>query len=82
MNARTAWPDLSIAVFVVGVLPYVLYRVVRWARTRAKGAYALGAVLLPLGAFGNVSDPDNRIVQEAKELKKREEDNAGDPPNE
>jgi hypothetical protein len=34
------------------------------------------------GAFGNVSDPDNRIVQEAKQHKQREEDNPGDPPSE
>ncbi len=41
----------------------------------------LGAVLVPLGAVGNVGDPDFQIVNEAKQHKKREEDNPGDPPN-
>jgi hypothetical protein len=81
MSARTAWIDTSIAICAGGVLPYVLYRVARWARKRKKGAYALGAGLLLFG-LGNVTDPENRIVQEAKQLKKREEDDAGDPPNE
>lgn len=61
---------------------YVLYRVARWARKRAKGAYVLGAVLAPFIAPGNVTDPDGRIVHQAKQHKKREEDDAGDPPNE
>jgi hypothetical protein len=57
-----------------------LYRVVVWARRRSKRAYVIGAALAPLIALGRVVDPDFRIVQEAKRLKKREEDDAGDPP--
>ena len=57
------------------------YRVVVWARRRAKGAYVVGAVLSPIIALGKVTDPDFRIVMEAKQHKKREEDEPGDPPN-
>ena len=68
----------SIALFFGGVF-YVAYRVVTWARRQSKKAYVIGAALAPLMAF-NVVDPDFRIVNEAKQLKKREEDNPGDPP--
>jgi hypothetical protein len=81
MSARSALVDVSIVVFVAGVVPYALYRLVRYTRKRTKGAYALGAVLLQFG-FLNLTDPENRAPQEARELKKREEDDAGDPPNE
>ena len=57
------------------------YRVVTWARRQSKGAYVIGAALAPFIGMGNVVDPDFRIVQEAKQLKKREEDDPGDPSN-
>jgi hypothetical protein len=57
-----------------------LYRVVVWARKRSKRAYVIGAALAPFMALGRVVDPDNRIVHEAKQLKKREGDDSGDPP--
>ena len=60
---------------------YVAYRVVKLARRRSKGAYAIGAALAPFMAFNPV-DPDFRIVNEAKQHKKREQDNPGDPPTE
>jgi hypothetical protein len=59
---------------------WCLYRVVVWARRRKKRAYVIGAALAPIIALGMAVDPDMRIVQEAKRLKKREEDNPGDPP--
>jgi hypothetical protein len=68
----------SIALFFGGVF-YVAYRVVTWARRGSKKAYVIGAALAPL--MFNVVDPDFRIVNEAKQLKKREEDNPGDPPD-
>jgi hypothetical protein len=40
----------------------------------------LGAVLTPLGAAGHVVDPDFRVVNEAQQTKKRDEDDPGDPP--
>lgn len=64
--------------FCVGV--YCLYRVVVWARRRSKRAYVIGAALAPLIALGKLTDPDFRIVQEAKQLKEREEEDSGDPP--
>jgi hypothetical protein len=64
--------------FCVGI--FCLYRVVVWARRRSKRAYVIGAALAPLIALGKVTDPDFRVVQEAKQLKKRDEDDAGDPP--
>jgi hypothetical protein len=65
---------------VLGVIILCLYRVVLWARRRAKRAYIIGAALAPFIAMGNVSDPEFRIVNEAKQDKKREEDLPGDPP--
>ncbi len=59
-------------------IPYLLYRVARWARSRPTGAYVLGAALAPVIAAGSVVDPDSRVVNEAKQIKMREEDDAGD----
>lgn len=72
--------NAAMAIGVVFVIVLCLYRVVLWARRRAKRAYVIGAALAPFIALGNVSDPDFRIVNEAKQHKKREEDEPGDPP--
>lgn len=69
----------AVAIFLCGAI-LCLYRVVVWARRRSKRAYVIGAALAPLIALGKLTDPDFRIVQEAKQLKKREEDDSGDPP--
>jgi len=42
------------------LIPYLLYRVARWARARATGAYVLAAALSPIIAAGSVVDPDSR----------------------
>jgi hypothetical protein len=73
--------DVVIAVAVVAAILYVLHRVVGWARRRQRRAYAIGAALAPFMSMGLVVDPDFRIVHEAKQHKKREEDEPGDPPN-
>ena len=70
-----------LAAVVALLIPYLLYRVARWARARTTGAYVLGAALAPIIAAGSVVDPDSRVVNEAKQNKEREEDDAGDPPN-
>jgi hypothetical protein len=70
-----------LAAGTVMVVPYLLYRLARWARSRPTGAYVLGAALSPVIAAGSVVDPDSRVVSEAKQIKMREEDDAGDPPN-
>ena len=80
MNVASFLASLLAAIAVL-VVPYLLYRVARWARAQSKGAYVLGIALAPFGAVGNVADPDFRIVNEAQQNKKREEDDAGDPPN-
>ena len=74
--------DVALAVTVVAVILVCLYRVVGWARRRQKRAYIVGAALTPFMAAGHVVDPDFRIVHEAKQHKKREEDEPGDPPSE
>ena len=71
-----------LAAAAVLLIPYLLYRVARWARARTTGAYVLGAAPSPIIAAGSVVDPDSRVVNEAKQLKRQEEDDAGDPPNE
>lgn len=57
-----------------GLVAYVLYRLMRWARGRTKGAHVLGAVLTEV--------TQSPIVYEAKQGKKRDESDSGDPPNE
>ena len=84
MDATSTLTDALLAAATVAisfcVAIWCLYRVVVWARRRSKRAYIIGAALAPLIALGSLVDPDMRIVQEAKRLKKREEDNPGDPP--
>jgi hypothetical protein len=84
MEASSTLIDALLAAGTVAIFFCVailcLYRVVTWARRRSKRAYVIAAALAPLIALGSVVDPDMRIVQEAKRLKKREEDNPGDPP--
>jgi hypothetical protein len=70
-----------LAASAVLLIPYLLYRLARWARRRTTGAYVLGAALAPIIAAGSVVDPDSRIVNEAKQRKEHEEDDAGDPPS-
>jgi hypothetical protein len=70
-----------LAAAAVCLIPYFLYRVARWARARTTGAYVLAVGLTPIIAAGSVVDPDSRVVNEAKQQKNREDDDAGDPPN-
>jgi len=53
---------------------YLLYRLMRLARGRTKGAQMLGAVLTDV--------TQSVVVHEAKQGRKRDEGQAGDPPNE
>ena len=82
MDLAPVVTSVVIAVTALFLVLYLLYRLARWARTRATGAYVLGALFAPLGAAGNVSDPDFRLVNEAKQRREHEEDDPGDPPNE
>jgi hypothetical protein len=74
--------DVGLALVAFLAILGLLYRVVKWARARSKKAYVVGALFAPFMAMGKVDDPDFRIVNEAKQHKKREEDDAGDPPDE
>jgi hypothetical protein len=50
------------------------------AKKSSAGAHVLGAAFLLL-SMGNMRDPTDDIVQQAKQLKQRDEDDSGDPPN-
>jgi hypothetical protein len=71
--------DVLMSIGVLAVFVLCGYSVVLWARRSQKRAYVVGALLSPF--IANVSDPDFRILNEAKQLKKREEDEPGDPPD-
>lgn len=84
MDASSDLTDALLAAGTVAILFYVvvrcLHRAVVWARRQKKRSYVIGAALAPFMALGNVSDPDFRILHEAKRLKNREDDDSGDPP--
>jgi hypothetical protein len=85
MNSSSTLTEALLSAAVVAAFFYIvvrcLYRVVVWSRRQSKKAFVVGAALFPFIALGNVSDPEFRIVQEAKRLKNREDDNPGDPPD-
>ena len=66
--------DAVVAIAALGLVAYLFYRLMRWARGRTKGAHVLGAVLTEV--------TQGAVVYEAKQGKKRDEGYAGDPPNE
>jgi hypothetical protein len=84
MDESSTLTDALLAAGAIVIFFYVvvrcLHRVVVWARRRSKRAYVIGAALAPFMALGNVSDPDFRILHEAKRVKNREDDDSGDPP--
>jgi hypothetical protein len=62
------------SMFALGV------QLVRLSKKASAAAHVLGAAFMLIG-FGNFRDPTNEIVQQAKQLKRREEDDSGDPPD-
>jgi ABC-type uncharacterized transport system permease subunit len=64
--------NVVVAVTALGLVAFLLYRLMRWARRRTRGSYVLGAVLTEV--------TQGAPVLEAKQGKKREE-GAGDPPD-
>jgi hypothetical protein len=50
------------------------------SRKGSAAAHVLGATFMLMG-FGNFRDPTNETVQAAKQLKQREDDDSGDPPD-
>ena len=66
--------EVLAAAIGLALVGYLLYRLLRWARGRTRGAQMLGAVLTEV--------TQSAVVHEAKQGKKRDEGAAGDPPNE
>jgi hypothetical protein len=64
---------LTVAVSL-GLIVWLSYRLMRWARSGTGGAQMLGAVLTEV--------TQSPAVHEAKQGKKSREDGGGDPPNE
>jgi hypothetical protein len=58
----------------LGLIVWLCYRLLRWARSGKGGAHALGAVLTEV--------TEAPAVQQAKKGKKVREDGGGDPPSE
>ena len=69
--ARGLTGVLIIAV-TLGVIVWLCYRLLRWARSGKSGAHMLGAVLTEV--------TQSPAVHEAKQGKKRGEEGQGDPP--
>ena len=82
MELSQVLANVLLATSGLAVFFWMLYRVVRWAWQRASGAYILGALIIPIGGMGNVSDPDYKVVDQAKQIKQKAEDDTGDPPSE
>lgn len=80
MDLLSITANVLIATGAFGLIVLILWRIARWARKRPTGAYVLGALIIPIGGMGNVSDPDYKMVSEAQRLKRQEEDDSGDPP--
>jgi len=59
---------------------YGLYRLVQYGKRKSRGAYALGSLLMLFGV-GNVRDPSNQAIQEARQYKHSEDDDSGEPPD-
>jgi hypothetical protein len=74
MDLESGVINTVVVTAALGLIAYMLYRLLRWARGRTKGAHVLGAVLAEV--------TQGAVVYEAKQGKKRDEGNAGDPPNE
>ena len=73
MDVASVVSNVLIAIAGLGLIAYLLNRLMRWARGRTRGAYVLGAVLTEV--------TQSAVVHEAKQGKQREERDAGDPPN-
>jgi hypothetical protein len=70
MNALRLFGEIALSAVTFVVLIYVGVRLVRYAKTRTAGAYALGAVLVLFG-IGNIREPDNQLLEQAQPGKKK-----------
>ncbi len=81
MDAISVMTNILVTAGGFSILSYCLYRALLWVRRRNKRARVIETLLTPFIVLGEVMDPTVRIVREAKQHKKQEEDNPGDPPN-
>ena len=65
---------VSIVTACLGLLAWLSYRLLRWARAGGSGARAMGEVLTEV--------TQSAVVREAKQGKRRNDQGAGDPPSE
>jgi membrane protein required for beta-lactamase induction len=56
----------------LGLVGWLLHRLLRWARSGGRGAQALGSVLTEV--------TQSAVVREAKQDRKRKDADGGDPP--
>jgi hypothetical protein len=80
VDALSILANVLLATGALAFIGLILWKLVVWARARATGAYVLGALFSPFMGFGDVVDPDFKIVNETKRVKQKEEDDSGDPP--
>jgi hypothetical protein len=81
VDALPVFWNVLLGTAALAAIAFVLCKLVVWARTRANGAYVLGALFSPFMGVGDVVDPDFKIVNETKRVKQEEEDDSGDPPS-
>jgi hypothetical protein len=74
MDVASVVANVLTALAGLGLIAYLLNRLMRWARGRTRGASVLGAVLTEV--------THGALVQEAKQHKKRAERDGGDPSKE
>ena len=74
MDAALQVTVLLIVAVSLGLIVWLCYRLLRWARTGTGGAHMLGAVLTEV--------TQSPAVHEAKQGKKSRENGGSDPPNE
>lgn len=65
---------VSIVAVILGVMAWLCWRLLRWARSGSSGAHMLGGILTEV--------TQSPALHEAKQGKKLTEDGRGDPPNE
>ena len=79
MELARLFAEVVFAVVALAFLGALCVRAVLYAKKGSPGAQVLALTLMLFG-FGNIRDPTENIVQQAKQLKRREEDDSGDPP--
>jgi hypothetical protein len=80
MDVERLFATVVFAVVAATSLIALGVQLVGLSKKGSAAAHVLGASFMLIG-FGNFRDPTNEIVQQAKHLKQREDDDAGDPPD-